>query len=71
MTDSNNLTGHCLNYKKNYRKKQLALKALSNYLDQLKIHYDLTEGDLIKLLKFVLSVKSRDNFFKKLWNIFH
>ncbi len=70
MSDSNYLTEQCLKYRKNYRKKQLALKALNNYLDQLKIHYDLSEVDLIKILKFVLSVKCKNNFLKKFWNIF-
>jgi len=70
MSDSNNLTDNCQNQKKIYRKKQLALKSLNNYLDQLKIHYDLTEGDLVVILKLVLRVKNQDTFIKKLWNIF-
>ncbi len=70
MTDNNYLTEQCQKYKKNQQKKQLALKALNNYLEQLKIHYDLSEFDLVKILKFVLRVKRKNSFFKKLWNIF-
>ena len=71
MSDANHLTKKCINYKKNYRTKQLALKALNNYLEQLKIHYDLKDGDLVKLLKNILKVKNKNNFINKLWNIFN
>ncbi|HSA07435.1 MAG TPA: hypothetical protein P5556_09675 [Candidatus Gastranaerophilales bacterium] len=70
MSDFNYSAAKCLNYKKNNRQKQIALKALNNYLDQLKIHYDLTENDLIKILKIVLKIKNKKEFIKNLWNIF-
>ena len=66
MSDANPL----VSYKKSYRKKQLALKALSNYLEQLKIHYDLNDGDLATLLKNILKIKNKNNFINKVWNIF-
>lgn len=69
-SDSNYLTEQCHKYKNNYRKKQQALKSLNNYLEQLKIHFDLSETDLIKILKIVLSVKNKNSLIKKLWNIF-
>lgn len=70
MSEANNLTNQYLKHKKSYQRKQLAQKSLNNYLEQLRIHYDLTEGDLNKILKLTLSTKTRGNFFKKVWNMF-
>ena len=60
----------CVNYIEKCKKRQQALRYLYNYINQLKIHFDLSEKDIIKLLKHILKMKSKNNFFKKIWNIF-
>ncbi|MFW5804127.1 MAG: hypothetical protein ACOCWG_02730 [bacterium] len=70
MSDFDPVTQRSLKQGKIHNKKQLALKALNSYLEQLKIHYDLTEGDLIKILKIVLKIKDKESLgdiFRKLF----
>ena len=69
-SDTNDLTNREPKYKKNCQKKQQALKSLNNYLDQLKIHYDLSEREMVKILELILKIKNKDALIKKLWNIF-
>ena len=69
MNDVYCLTQKYLNQRETCRKRQQALKSLYNYINQLKIHFDLNEKDINSLLKHILRIKSKDNFIKKLWNI--
>lgn len=52
------------------KKKQNAAKSLNNYMDQLKIHFDLSERDIIKVLELSLKKRKNENFIKKWWHIF-
>jgi len=51
------------------KKKQSAAKALNNYMEQLKIHFDLNDRDIIKVLELALKEKRNENFIKKWWHI--
>jgi len=45
-------------------------KSLNNYINQLKLHFDLTDKDIVKVLEFTLDLyKFENNFFKKWWHI--
>lgn len=57
-------------YLNNCRKRQQALRALYNYLNQLKIHFDLNDKDIAKILKHILKIKNKDSFMNRVWNIF-
>ena len=70
MADADPLMQKYLNFRKNHTRKQLALKSLNNYISQLKIHYDLNEKDITKILKYILKIKNKDIFINNLWNIF-
>jgi len=51
------------------KKKQNAAKSLNNYMEQLKIHFDLSDKDLVKVLELALKEKRNKNFIKKWWHI--
>lgn len=51
------------------KKKQNAAKSLNHYLDQLKIHFDLSDNDLVKVLELALKERRNENFIKKWWHI--
>ena len=51
------------------KKKQNAAKALNNYMEQLKIHFDLSDNDIIKVLELALKEKRNGIFIKKWWHI--
>lgn len=51
------------------KKKQGAAKSLNNYMEQLKIHFDLSDRDIIKVLELALKEKRNENFIKKWWHI--
>lgn len=59
-------------YFPNYaKKKQLALKSINNYLNQLKMHFDLTENELFDILKNIISKQKQLVISsKKWWNFF-
>lgn len=68
MSDSDCLAGiakKCLNYREKCRKRQLALKSLQNYINQLKIHFDINDRDIVKILKHIVKMEDEDNFIKK------
>jgi hypothetical protein len=67
MSDSENVTKKCMQTRKD---KQLALRSLNNYIEQLKLHYNLSESDVSNLLKIMLRIKTKSDFVNKLWNIF-
>jgi len=52
------------NYREKCRKRQMALKSLCNYLNQLKLHFDLNENDIIRIIKQVLKEQDTENFIK-------
>lgn len=52
------------------KKKQNAARSLNNYLDQLKIHFDLNDIDVVKVLELALKERKNDRFIKKWWHIF-
>jgi hypothetical protein len=56
-------------FQKIHKKKQLALKSLNNYLEQLKIHFDLNDEDIVRILKLYIGKRNNDSFIKKLWHI--
>ena len=51
------------------KKKQSAAKSLNNYIEQLKIHFDLSDRDTINVLEITLKERRNENFIKKWWNI--
>jgi len=51
------------------KKKQNAAKALNNYMEQLKIHFDLNDRDIVKVLELALKERKKGNFIKKWWHI--
>lgn len=51
------------------KKKQSAAKALNNYMEQLKIHFDLSDRDIIKVLELALKERKNEMFIKKWWHI--
>ena len=51
------------------KKKQNAVKALNNYLNQIKIHFDFNDRDIIKVLELALKEKKHENFVKKWWHM--
>ena len=51
------------------KKKQSAAKALNNYMEQLKIHFDLNDRDIVKVLELALKERKKGNFIKKWWHI--
>lgn len=51
------------------KKKQNAAKSLNNYLNQLKIHFDLSETETIKVLEAVLRERKSKTISKKWWQI--
>ncbi len=58
------ITKKYINYREKCKKRHMALKSLCNYINQLKIHFDLNENDIIKILKQILKTKNNDNFIK-------
>ena len=50
-------------------KRSDAKKSLSNYVGQLKMHFDLSDQELVNVLECVLKSKKNTNFFKKWWHI--
>lgn len=67
MLEPDNITKKCMQKRKD---KQLALRSLNNYLEQLKLHYNLNDHDVANLLKIILRVKDKSDFINKLWNMF-
>ncbi|NLF84308.1 MAG: hypothetical protein GX568_10075 [Candidatus Gastranaerophilales bacterium] len=67
MLEPDNITKKCMQKRKD---KQLALRSLNNYLEQLKLHYNLNDHDVANLLKIILRVKNKSDFINKLWNMF-
>ena len=51
------------------KKKQNAAKSLNNYIEQLKIHFDLSNDDIIKVLELALKERRNEIFIKKWWHI--
>ena len=51
------------------KKTQGAAKSLNNYMEQLKIHFDLSDRDIIKVLELALKEKRNESFIKKWWHI--
>ena len=51
------------------KKMQIAAKSLNSYLGQLKIHYNLNEKDVIRVLELSLKEKKNENVIKKWWRI--
>lgn len=51
------------------KKKQSAAKSLNNYMEQLKIHFDLNDIDVIKVLELALKERRKGIFIKKWWHI--
>ena len=51
------------------KKKQNAVKALNNYLNQIKIHFDFDDKDIVKVLEAALKEKKHEVFVKKWWHM--
>lgn len=49
--------------------QQTAKKALESYLEQLKVHYELSDNEIIELLHLSFKSKKTDSI-KRWWNIF-
>ncbi len=51
------------------KKRQTALKSLNNYLNQLNIHFDLNDEDVVKILESVIKTRKKNIFKKKWWHL--
>ena len=51
------------------KRNQEVIKYLNNYIGQLENHFDLTEEDIVKILKFVVESRKSTILNKKWWNI--
>jgi len=50
--------------------RQDARKSLNNYINQLKIHFDLNDEDIIEIVKTIFDNQlQRNDFSKKWWQI--
>ncbi len=54
----------------NSKKKQIAQKSITNYLNQLKMHFDLTDNELFDILKKIVAKQKNIISSKKWWNFF-
>lgn len=48
----------------------MAIKSVQNYINQLKFHFDLDEDEVLDVLKYIIKENKKDNFYKRVWNIF-
>ena len=55
--------------KNNNKKKIDARRSLNNYIDQLKIHFELEEKEIISILNSLTQSKKNKYFIKKWWHI--
>lgn len=53
------------------KKNQNAAKVLNNYMNQLKIHFDLSDRDIVKVLEAALKERRGANFIKKWWHLLY
>jgi len=51
------------------KKIQDAKRSLNNYVNQLKMHFNLNEEEVVKILHAILIAKRNNNFIKKWWQI--
>lgn len=51
------------------KKQQNARKSLENYVKQLKMHFDLNDKDIIKVLETMVKLHKNNVFCKKWWQI--
>ncbi len=51
------------------KKKQDAKKSLNNYVNQLKLHFDLNDEEIVRVLEAVLRSKKKNIILKKWWQI--
>lgn len=56
---------------KYFNRKQDAQKSLNNYINQLKLHFDLTNEEIKDVIKatFEMQAGDDDKFLKKWWQI--
>lgn len=59
----------CLFFNEQTKKRSNAETSLQSYLNQLRFHYDLSEKDIVIILKHILRIKNNNVFLKKVWNI--
>lgn len=50
-------------------KRSDAKRSLSNYVGQLKIHFDLNDREIVNVLEAVLKSRRNTDFLKKWWHI--
>ncbi len=55
--------------KKNQNRKSDAKRSLNNYLEQLQMHFDLGDTDVMSILESSLRSKKHNLFLKKWWHI--
>ncbi len=51
------------------KKTQIASKSLNSYLSQLKIHFNLNDEDVVKVLELSLKERKNNTLMKKWWHI--
>lgn len=51
------------------KKIQEAKRSLNNYVNQLKMHFNLNEEEVVKILHAVLALKKGNKLIKKWWQI--
>ena len=54
-------------FQNNIKKKQFAIKSVNNYLNQLKLHYELSEQELFEVLKNIISKQKKLAISSKKW----
>ncbi len=52
------------------KKRQNVLKSINNYLSQLKVHFELSDKELVDILKIITTQYKKAISSKKWWQIF-
>ena len=58
-------------FQNSLKKRQNVLKSIDNYLCQLKMHFELSDSELLDILKIVCSQYKKTISSKKWWQIFN
>jgi hemerythrin-like domain-containing protein len=51
------------------KKRQDAKRSLNSYINQMKLHFDLNERDIVEVIEHVYRNNKNDMFKKKWWHL--
>lgn len=58
-------------FQNNLQKKQTVLKSINNYLNQLQVHFELSDRELADILKIIYLQHKKIISSKKWWQFFN